>query len=94
MGTARSGGEHPELWRVLANEREELTEFDWGSLRRDPRVVAAEHAARAEVSLGKLNAMLRARERRRRLVPLISAALAGLLLPFLTAFTVQRLRHA
>jgi hypothetical protein len=94
MGTGRPGGGRAELWRVLASDREQLTEFDWGSLRRDPRAAAAERAARAEVSLGKLNAVLRARERRRRLVPLATAALAGLALPLLTAFTVQRLRHA
>jgi hypothetical protein len=93
--TARSGdGERPGLWRVLASESEVLTEFDWASLRRDPPKVETEHEARAELSLAKLNAVLRARERRRRLVPLVTAALAGLLLPFVTAFTVARLRHA
>jgi hypothetical protein len=95
--TARSGdGERPGLWHVLVSEGKEpsLTEFDWASVRRDPHTVATEHEARAELSLAKLNAVLRARERRRRLVPLVSAALAGLLLPFVTAFTVNRLRHA
>jgi hypothetical protein len=68
-----------------------LVEFDWDSLRRrDEDEDAIEK--RAEQSLQKLNARLRARNLRRHLLPLVGAALlpvAGFLLVRLAVHAVR-----
>jgi len=73
-----------------------LEEFDWSSLRRawddegDRRVEAEQEdrALRAQRSLDKLDAVLRARNLRRRLTPLLSA----FLLPAAAYVTYRTLR--
>lgn len=55
-----------------------LAEFDWDSLRRwdeDRAEEEQQHTRRAEQSLDRLNARLRARNFRRHLLPLVAAVL-------------------
>jgi hypothetical protein len=67
-----------------------LVEFDWDSLRRWDDDEEAEIEKRAEQSLQKLNARLRARNLRRHLLPLV----ATLLLPVAGFLLVRFAVHA
>jgi hypothetical protein len=88
MGTVRS----IRPWMGYPPQTEPgLVEFDWDSLRRwsDEE---EEIEKRAEQSLQKLNARLRARNLRRHLLPLVAAALlplAGFLLLRLAVHAVR-----
>jgi len=88
MGTVRSFkpwmGYPPQPHALPGQMEPPLAEFDWDSLRRwDEGEDEQQHARRAEQSLTRLNARLRARNLRRHLMPLLAMVLlpiTGLLL--------------
>ena len=69
MGSVTSS--RPWLGYFPGQEEPVLVEFDWNSLRRDEEI-----EARADQSLRKLNAKLRARNLRRHLMPALGVLLA------------------
>jgi hypothetical protein len=66
-----------------------LAEFDWDSLRRWDED-QAEHERRADQSLARLNAKLRARNLRRHLLPVLGVAL----LPVAAFMVIRYATHA
>lgn len=86
MGTVRSS--RPWMGYPPQMVEPALAEFDWDSLRRwDEDDV--EHEQRAALSLGRLNARLRARNLRRHLLPLVGVALLPLAALVLLRYAVR-----